>query len=441
MSKKIEFNKGLLTKEKQDVTWELPTSEVHCVSHGELNYLKDNIKYAIPLDKLDQKEKYLYLSWKIPENYKSISSVFDESDWYKLKTAKNLLEVAKFFNDRNDLTTVFDVENLYVDEYHNVVVVFYANKLHLPKKYDNHSDLLWDIKKIIALLLTSENEKKINAMLSKNNDKEESQGVIGKIILATKLQELKQVVDIEYDHFLARQDEFQANQDLKMRRQKRVLFSGGLVFLMLTVVLFFFVFNKNDDSPKIEELEEALEKEEQTSHDYQQQVESYEAYFNDDLDKSMKVAKEINKSSDDLNEPFYIELLVQNGEVHEAIEQYPEQTPFILDRITELEMRKAIQDYESDDPYVQFEQAIMAEDTDKLKEIIPELENPTDRQKQLIFEYYLENNIDEAIEYAERQKNNEWQVTALEGKVESLDKKKDKEEISEIEKEIEELSD
>src|SRR5699024_215585 len=180
MSKKIEFNKGLLTKEKQDVTWELPTSEVHCVSHGELNYLKDNIKYAIPLDKLDQKEKYLYLSWKIPENYKSISSVFDESDWYKLKTAKKLLEVAKFFNDRNDLTTVFDVENLYVNEYHNVVVVFYANKLQLPKKYDNHSNLLWDIKKIIALLLTSENEKKINAMLSKNNDKEESQGVIGK---------------------------------------------------------------------------------------------------------------------------------------------------------------------------------------------------------------------------------------------------------------------
>lgn len=441
MSKKIEFNKGLLTKEKQDVTWELPTSEVHCVSHGELNYLKDNIKYAIPLDKLDQKEKHLYLSWKIPENYKSISSVFDESDWYKLKTAKNLLEVVKFFNERNDLTTVFDVENLYVDEYHNVVVVFYANKLHLPKKYDSHSDLLWDIKKIIALLLTSENEKKINAMLSKNNDKEESQGIIGKIILATNLQELEQVVDIEYDHILARQDEFQANQDLKMRRQKRVLFSGGLVFLMLTVVLFFFVFNKNDDGPKIEELEASLEKEEQTSHDYQQRVESYEAYFNDDLDKSMKVAKEINKSSDDLNEPFYIELLVQNGEVHEAIEQYPEQTPFILDRITELEMRKTIQDYESDDPYVQFEQAIMAEDTDKLKEIIPELENPTDRQKQLIFEYYLENNIDEAIEYAEQQKNNEWQVTALEGKVESLDKKKDKEEISEIEKKIEELSD
>src|SRR5699024_12554314 len=136
----------------------------------------------------------------------------------------------------------------------------------------------------------------------------------------------------------------------------------------------------------------------------------------------MKVAKEINKSSDDLNEPFYIELLVQNGEVHEAIEQYPEQTPFILDRITELEMRKTIQDYESDDPYVQFEQAIMAEDTDKLKEIIPELENPTDRQKQLIFEYYLENNIDEATEYAEQQKNNESQVTALEGTLESLDK-------------------
>jgi len=441
MSKKIEFNKGLLTKEKQDVTWELPTSEVHCVSHGELNYLKDNIKYAIPLNKLDQKEKYLYLLWKIPESYKSISSVFDESDWYKLKTAQSLLEVAKFFKNHDDLTTIFDVENLYIDKYHNVKVVYYANKLHLPKKYDSHSDLLWDIKKIIALLLTSENEKKINAMLSKNNDKEESQGVIGKIILATNLQELKQVVDIEYDHFLARQDEFQANQDLKMRRQKRVLFSGGLVFLMLAMVLFFFVFNKNDDGPKIEELEETLEKEEQISHDYQQQVESYEAYFNGDLDKSMRVAKDIKKSSDELNEPFYIELLVQNGEVHEAIEQYPEETPFILDRITELEMRKTIQDYESDDPYVQFEQAIMAEDTDKLKKIIPELENPTDRQKRLIFEYYLGNSIDEAIEYSEQQKNTEWQVKALESKVESLDKKKDKKEISKIEKEIEELSD
>src|SRR5690625_4225434 len=185
MSKKIEFNKGLLTKEKQDVTWELPTSEVHCVSHGELNYLKDNIKYAIPLDKLDQREKFLYLSWKIPENYKSISSVFDESDWYKLKTAKSLLEVAKFFKEHDDLTTVFEVENLYIDKHHNVEVVYYANKLHLPRKYDSNSDLLRDIKVIIALLLTSENEKKINAMLSESNDTEnteEPQGVIGKII-------------------------------------------------------------------------------------------------------------------------------------------------------------------------------------------------------------------------------------------------------------------
>src|SRR5699024_11512794 len=129
-----------------------------------------------------------------------------------------------------------------------------------------------------------------------------------------------------------RKDEFQANQDLKMRRQNRVLFSGGLVFLMLAMVLFFFVFNKNDDGPKIEELEETLEKEEQISHDYQQQVESYEAYFNGDLDKSMKVAKEINKSSDELNEPVYIELLVHNGEVHGAIEQYHGPTRLITDR-------------------------------------------------------------------------------------------------------------
>src|SRR5699024_6958304 len=173
----------------------------------------------------------------------------------------------------------------------------------------------------------------------------------------------------------------------------------------------------------------------------QQQVESYEAYFNDDFDKSMKVAKEINKSSNDLNESFYIELLIRNGEVHEAIEQYSEQTPFILDRITELEMRKTIQDYESDDLYVQFEQAIMAEEEQKLKKIIPELENPTERQKQLIFEYYLANSIDEAIEYAEYQKNPEWQVKALESKVKSLDKKKDKKEISKIKKKIKELSD
>src|SRR5699024_11000534 len=214
MSKKIQFNKGLLTKEKQDITWELPTSEVHCVSHGELNYLKENIKYAIPLDRLDQKEKYLYLSWKIPEGYQPISSVFYKSDWYKLKTAKSLLEVAKFFKKHDDLTTVFEVENLYIDKHHNVKVVYYANKLHLPRKYDSNSELLRDIKGIIALLLTSENEKKVNIMLSENNDKEnkeESQGVLGKIILADSLQELKQVVDIEYDHFLAQQDENQAN--------------------------------------------------------------------------------------------------------------------------------------------------------------------------------------------------------------------------------------
>lgn len=451
MAKGVQFNKGILDIKPTNVTWKIPTSEVHCVSINELDYLRETENFAAPLSNIEHIDEQLQFSWTLPEGYKPIESVSKDSAWYKLKTAKNFLEIAKLFKESKDLKTVFESINFYVDKYYNVKVLFYTHSLHLPHQSNENEDLQ-RIKKILAGLFTSVNDKKLDTYnLKDSSGKEKKSSFIEKIFQSDSIEELIQVIDIEYNHYLALQDQRQAIQDTNKRKKQNkslMVFSG-----LIVVILVAWYFTNGTDDSEIRELEaEATEKQEEleeVNKSYENQLASYDAYFDGDYENALKAAENVNDNPNGLNEVFYIELLVRNGKINEAVEQFPERVNYTAEKFAQLGEKEAVLEMDLDNPYFKFEQALLKEDEkdEELAGIIPELKNPTVRQKQLIFEFYLRTDRAEALAYAQDHKNISWEIKVLESqkkslekKVEKLDKKDDKKEIKKVEKEIKEVS-
>lgn len=451
MAKGVQFNKGTLESTRSDVTWKIPTSEVHCVSVNELDYLRETKHFAAPLSSIERIDDQLQFTWTLPEGYQPIESVNTQSTWYKLKTAKYFLEIAKYFEENENLKTVYDMKNFFVDQHYNVKVIFYSNPIHLPYQ-SNKNDNLESIKKILARILTSINEKKLDAVDTKETERKDKRSVLIKSIMQSdSIDDLIHLVDVEYDHYLSLQDQRQMVEDTKRRKKQNrsLLMFSGIVVAMLCV--WYFNSGIGDKTNEISELEaeaktkqEALEEE---NEKYQSQLASYDAYFNGEIDKAFEAASEIEDNPTGLNKVFYSEVLVRNGEIDEALEQFPEMTNLIAEQVVRFKEKELVLEIESDDPYFKFEQALLKEEDEEVAEIIPELKSPTERQKQLIFDFYLRTNRDEALTYAKENDNITWEVKvletqkkSLENKVEKLDKDDDKDEIKKVEKEIGEVS-
>src|SRR5699024_4676633 len=100
---------------KHEILWEIPTSEIQCISTNELNYTKEQNHFSIPVNKIDFDKESLIFTWNISEEYKPIISVKKEDFWFQLKTAESLLTAIKYFQDNNELYTIYDQANFYVD--------------------------------------------------------------------------------------------------------------------------------------------------------------------------------------------------------------------------------------------------------------------------------------------------------------------------------------
>lgn len=426
MAKGIHFNKGILDIKQKSVVWELPVSEVHCVSINELSYLKDSSSFAVPLSHIEHIDKQLKFTWSLPEGYEPITSVKNESTWYKLKTAKDFLAVAKFFEESKDLETVYNTKNFYVDKHYNIKVLFYTNPLHLPYE-SSETDNIQSIKKILANLFTSINEKKLDTYDKKNtteNEKGKKSGFVNQILASNSINELIQLVDIEYDHYLSLQDERQnshVNQQRKKQNKSLLVFSGLIV---LIIAGWYFTNNIKDDTMTVDaEAQNKQEKLEDINENYENQLASYDAYFAGDIGQALDEAEKVDK---DLNDAYYIELLIRNDKATEAMEQFPNKKSIIAEKIALFEKKSKVLDLELDNKYLEFEKALLQEENKKITKIIPDLKEPTTRQKELIFKHYLKTDTNKALDYAETNKDVGSDIRTWDKKKESLEKKEKK---------------
>lgn len=453
MSKSIHFNNGTLSTTKNHATWVLPGSQVRCVSLGELDYLKKELDFAVPLINIEHKNKNIYFTWELSEGLKPISSVYDKREWFKLKTAKSLVEVVNIFEKSESLKSIYDPVNFYVDENHNVKVLFYTNPIHLPCQEEDGNNFL-QIKKILGSLFVPISKKNLEEVSEQDivrKTSKENQEFVSDLMETMTLEDTKKIIDDEYNRYLSVQDDHEkVMQKNTKTKQKTLLFV--LVGLVAALSLWYITYsNANNLQAEVEDLESlAQSQEEELEHintAYKTHLTVYEAYHAGEMDLALQNAQQLKNDSNVLDDELYIELLIRNGMAQEAIDQEPKEINIILNSLIELDRQEEIMELDADDPYLKFEQAIINEDDEALISIIPEIQEPTERQQQLIFEIYFRNDRDQAYAYAEQTDNNAGKVQVLETKVKhlknkigKLDKKDDAKKIKPLEAEVKALT-
>lgn len=453
MSKSIHFNNGTLSTTKNQATWILPDSQVRCVSLGELDYLKKEQDFAVPLINIEHKNKDIHFTWKLSEGLKPISSVYDEREWFKLKTAKSFVEIVNVFEKSKNLQPVYDPVNFYVDENHRVKVLFYTNPVHLPCRGEDENNFL-QIKKILASLFTSIPQKDLEKVSGQDiiqKTSKEKQEFISALMETMTLEDAKKVIDDEYNRYLSVQDEHEKIIQKNTKTKHKTLlfvFVGLVAILSLSYIAYSYI---NNLQAEVEELESLTQKqEEELEHintAYKTHLTLYEAYYEGEMETALQIAQKLKEDSNTLDNAFYIELLIRNGQGQKAVDQHPKEINAVLNSLIELDRQEEILELDADDPYLKFEQGIIQADDETLISIIPEIKKPTERQKQLVFEVYLRNDLDQAYEYAEQNDNSKWKIQVLEGKVKhlknkvsKLDKKDDAKEIKTLNAEIKVLT-
>lgn len=443
MAKGKQFNKGTIDIKDEKITWQIPTSKVQCVSINVLDYLYKDNTFTVPLEDIELIEKQLTFRWTLPKNYKNLTSVRKKSTWYQLKTAKNFLEIVQYFEQNKDMKTVYNPVNFYVDEYLNVKVLLYTNPLHLPYESNSDSSLL-NIQKTLASIFVTINDKKIDHQQTAQEKEEENMNVtlLDKIFNTHSVSELKQMIDREYDHFLALQDEQQMQIDhiTKKTRKKYLSMFIGFTALILIALYFLQGIKTTEYDKEIAELEII-----NANHDIA--LSAYDAYSDGDIQTALDKIEEIEDDSKYVHPKFYIQVLVQSGKIEEAINKFPEQDDLIIDYFVRSAEEAEILALDIDNPHVTFEKAIINKDDAILEDTFPQIKRPTNRQSKYIYDHYVKKDINKALKVAQNIHNEQWELEALKikeerlkKKVKDLDKKDDKEEIKKLNQEIKNTS-
>src|SRR5699024_4971960 len=124
--------------------------------------------------------------------------------WFQLKTARSLLNLIDYFEKNNELHTVYDQANFYIDKNHHVKVLISTKELHLPHD-KNASEHIEFIRELLIQIFSK----------SYHNDE-----FIEKIKQSNEVTELKQIIEDKYDSFLSDLDTQRENSEKHVKRTK-----------------------------------------------------------------------------------------------------------------------------------------------------------------------------------------------------------------------------
>src|SRR5690625_3977143 len=355
MAETIQFNKGTMNVEKTSVKWEIPTNDIHCISTNELHYLKEQNHFSIPVNHIELDDNQLVFFWDIPETYRPMMALQKEDIWFQLKAAKSLLETIIYFEEDDDLFTVYDQANFYIDENCHVKILFFTKAIHLPY----HQSALDHIETIRQILVQMFSKSRVNKKF------------IEQIKQSNEIEKLKQIVDDQYYLFLKNLDE---EREKSLKRLKKTRRNFSVIFTILIIAVALTTYFLADDHEEVAELDEHNTELESKVSIYEDYVTSYNAYFSGNADKALKIANKLEKNDADdmtLNEQYYLSLLIDNGEIEQALEQYPNEAHEISEEFVLNSESDKILGLQTDNPYIKFEQAVFMDEEEIVDEIIP----------------------------------------------------------------------
>jgi hypothetical protein len=454
MAKTKNFNNGTLEFQGNTVTWSLPDHFANYSQLQDFDYLKLDRSFSIPLTSVDRVGDYLRFQWEMDQDYQPFQSIRRNNALVKLKIAFKLIAIGEEFEKNEEMATLFEPSNLFIDPFSNVHLLFWTNPIQLPCEDYYKKDEVEQMKWLIALLFTSLSYEQIKETA---HDVIVSKSVKGykefvyKLMKAKNFYDLRQLISNETDriqtlHYEAIENKKKQAQEVKInpfKDKKVILTLGGFAgaFLLSTMFVFTAMTIASDRQTELSLLSERSQEAIQQHEVDEWRINAYQAYFDQDIETALQELKKLEGQMNEEDISFYRELRIQNGEAQALIEENPEYTEEVLAYLIELERTDDILTLESDHIQVRFEKAVIKEDIDTLILIKDQLTAPTERQQRIMFDAYNQSSPTLGFDYAKEIENIEFQMIALETQKEKLSKQlEDDEDNKELEDQMKKIN-
>lgn len=434
--KTLNFNQGTLVIKKNHIHWDLPTEYVHATSEEELDYLiTKKTDFSIPVNKIELKQGYYSFQWELDSEYQPLFALRRKNDLFKLKTALELIKIGQTFSSNNNLVTVFQPDNIFVDPFNSTKLLFYSNSIQLPAEGYFDEDQVIQIKNLILFLFTTldfeelqnrEREHIVEKAIKGSNE------LVRKLVKSNEFEQLEKIISYEIDRVNEQQKEaLQASKDKKVIegakpfKNKKVKWtlvglSSILGLSLLTNGALYSIANENHvkaQQTKVEVKDDSKEK------DTNKRLEAYQAVMNEDYDKAYKLIQSIDKlTKQDKNLNYTV--LAKTNKANEFMNKNEDQRQEFLNYLIKTNQNDTIKKLDVDDPLVQFEKAVANNDKDKIISYYTQIGELTKRQQELVYKAKLDKNPTDAQSFASTIGNTDWEIAAIKKNIEDIKKSK-----------------
>lgn len=203
---RTQFNEGTLTFDKNEIRFEIPCTRINIHSLDEVERLK-SFPYGFPISlmELEDDSRAFIMHFQpevncIPINkFKSIAT-----EKQKLNFSKNVLNLANYLRENNDINTVLETSNIFVHKDGDIKLLYRGIKILMPAIGFNEEALETQIKRLILFMFSAAkfDELRLNGLNIANNTSIEGwHDFVRKILISNTLESLNKIIDEEFVKF------------------------------------------------------------------------------------------------------------------------------------------------------------------------------------------------------------------------------------------------
>ena len=243
--KKISFNEGTFSFNKNKVTYEVPLEKTNIHSIEEVQFIK-NVSFMFPITNmgLSGNKTFFMMEMEVENGFVPLGNFKSNStDQQKFEFIKQLCGIANELKNLEKLVTVLDDRNILVHVQKQELKFLYCGVYGLmPAEFYNEEDIETQVKRLALFILTSAkyDELRVNGLnAALNKSSRERYKLVSKIYQAVSINEILFLIE--------------ELSEVRGNEEERVNPSEKSIFSMLSTI-------KNDISGKINQLNKFTEK-------------------------------------------------------------------------------------------------------------------------------------------------------------------------------------
>lgn len=270
--KKISFNHGTLGFDQNHAYFELPRSQIYLNSVEEIQRIHELKQIAFPCT-VELKEEQLEMNFVIEKGFIPFLMMRKGNMDSRLHAAEFLIKLGYFFFNQQEMFTIFDPLNFFVNANGEIKVLYRGIKGLMPAEGYENEPILDQVKRMLLLLFSGAryDELRIHGLsFAKSKTKAGEKRIVFRILQAENFQSLLDEIQVERQERQKEEKELKTEpeatstnkrfwiQRFSLMDWKKKIIIGSSVWLLSLVVSFILGTSRTPTPPPSSEVTPAF---------------------------------------------------------------------------------------------------------------------------------------------------------------------------------------